>query len=49
MADQTPAGSTRFEQARVRLARRLDVEVETVTDDQVRLFLATGQVTPPAS
>jgi hypothetical protein len=44
MADPTlvPAGSTRFEQARARLARQLDVEVETITDAQVRAFLAGG-------
>lgn len=50
MADPvfTPAGAVRFEQARHELARRRDVEVETVTDADVQAFLAAG-ATPARS
>lgn len=45
MADPafTPAGTTRFEQARARLARLLNVEVETVTDAEVQTYLTFGE------
>jgi len=43
----TPVGSTRFEQARRRLAAALGVEVELVTDAQVDAYLAPGATPAP--
>lgn len=34
-----PPGSTRFEEARRRLAKMTAREVEAITDDEVRVFL----------